>query len=124
MINSLEKSRESFFSADLPDEEVHEYTDQLCSESYLAFLNMLYPRIKLNYHTKIPMLVIGAQGDTIFHEDEVKAAADKYQADLIMFEDIAHDMMLDINQERVSKEIIDWIESDTDMTRSHKVQFP
>ena len=110
LVNSLDKSRDAFFSKELPSEELTEYTNKLCSESYLAFLNMLLPRIKVNHHLKIPMLVIGGKEDTIFLENEVKDTAKKYNAELKMFDNIAHDMMLDINHEKVSKEIISWIE--------------
>lgn len=112
LVNSVEKSKELFFSKELSTEEATAYKNNLCSESYLAFLNMLFPRIKVNNHLKIPMLVIGAKGDTIFLENEVKDTAEKYNAELIMFDNIAHDMMLDINHEMVSKGIIDWIEKE------------
>ena len=110
LVNSPAKSREAFFSEALSDEDVEEYTQQLCSESYLAFLNMLFPKIKMNHHLKIPILVIGAKNDTIFLEDEVRDTAKRYKARLMMFDDIAHDMMLDVNHEKVSTEIINWIE--------------
>lgn len=110
LVDSLEKSRQAFFSQELSDAELKEYTDQLCSESYLAFLDMLLPRIKTNHHLKIPMLVIGGKNDTIFLESEVRHTARRYQADLIMVEDIAHDMMLDVHHEKVAQEIINWLE--------------
>ena len=110
LVNSLEKSRDAFFSTRLSKEELIEYTDKLCSESYLAFVNMLLPRIKIKHHTKIPLLVIGAKEDTIFLENEVKDTAEKYEAELIMYDNIAHDMMLDVNQEKVSEGIMDWLE--------------
>jgi len=110
LVNSLEKSSEAFFSKGLSTEDLTEYTDQLCSESYLAFLNMLFPRIKLNHQLKIPMLVLAAKNDAIILENEVRSTANKYNADFKVIDHIAHDMMLDINQEIVSEEIINWIE--------------
>lgn len=120
MVNSLEKCRREFFSDGLPKDELKEYASKLCSESYIAFLNMLAPRIKVNYHLKVPMLVIGAKNDTIFHENEIKATAKKYQAELRIFDNIAHDMMLDINQDKVSKEIIKWIERTPEQTMANE----
>ncbi len=110
LVNSLEKSKEAFFSKDISNPDLQEFTGKLCSESYLAFLNMLLPRVKINHHFDIPMLVLGAKNDTIFLEKEVRDTAKKYNADLMMFDDIAHDMMLDVNHGKVSKEIIIWIE--------------
>lgn len=110
LVNSEKKSREAFFSKELPNEELKEYTAKLCSESFLAFLNMLLPCVQINNHLKIPMLVIGGKEDHIFSEKDNISTANKYNADLIMIENIAHDMMLDINHEQVSKVIINWIE--------------
>lgn len=112
LVNSLEKSRYAFFSEELSDEELVEYTDKLCSESYLAFLNLLLPKIKVNHHLKIPMLVIGAKEDKMVFEKEVEDTARKYNAELMMFDNIGHDMMLDVQHEKVSRAIINWIEKD------------
>jgi len=110
LVNSLEKSREAFYSEDLSKEDLMEYTDKICSESFLAFVNMLYPRIKINHHLKIPMLVIGGKEDKIFFVNEVVDTAKFYKAELKIFDKMAHNMMLDVNQERVSQAIINWIE--------------
>lgn len=111
LVNSQKKSKWAFFSDNLPTEELNEYTNQLCSESYKVFLQMLFPNIKTKNHTEIPMLVIGAEHDNIFTVKENKATATKYGADLKIIDNIAHDMMLDVGHERVSKAIIDWIAS-------------
>lgn len=110
IVDSLEKSREAFFSKELSNEDVKEYSEKLCSESFLAYINMNFTRIKINFHTKIPMLVVGGKDDTVFLESEIEDTAIRYNAELIMFDNMAHDMMLDVHQEKVSKEIIKWIE--------------
>jgi len=111
LVDTEEKSQEAFFSEDLPDEELKEYTENLCSESFLAFLNMLVPRVSVNHNSNIPMLVIGAKQDTIFSEKDNEITARKFNADLIMLDNIAHDMMLDVNHEKTSDAIIEWLES-------------
>jgi len=103
LVNSLEKSKDAFFSKALPDNELMEYTNKLCSESYLAFLNMLLPKIKINKQSKIPMLVIGAKEDTIFPVKEIKDTAKKYGAELKIFENTNRFAI-------VSEAIIKWIE--------------
>jgi len=110
LVNTLEKSKRAFFSIDMPNKEVEEYSEKLCSESFTVFLNMLYPNIKVNNHLKIPTLVLGAANDTIFTVKENERTAKKYGADLIIMEDIAHDMMLEVKHEEVANEIINWIE--------------
>ena len=110
LVNSPTKSREAFFSPTLSENDLQEYTEQLCSESFLAFVDMIFPRIKMKYHRAIPLLVVGAKNDTIFLENEVRSTAQFYQAPLLLFEDMAHDMMLDVGQEKVSQAIMYWLE--------------
>lgn len=111
IVNSRTKAIWSFLSENA-DQDIVDYCNQnLCSESYLAFLNMLYPNIKVNFHTKIPMLVIGAENDNIFTVNENKKTAEKYNADLVILPDTAHDMMLDYNYKESADTIINWIEN-------------
>lgn len=105
LVNSKEKSKHAFFSDNLPDDELQEYTKNMCAESYRVFLNMLVPNIRLNYHQQIPMLVLGAEKDTIFSVEENKSTAKKYKADLEIIPNIAHDMMLDVGREIVMERI-------------------
>ena len=109
LVDTEEKSREAFFSESLDGQKLTLYTSKLCSESYRAFLKMLVPNIRLKHHQETPTLVIGAADDKIFSIKENEATAKKYNADLIIIEDIAHDMMLDTGQDHVASVIIDWL---------------
>ena len=111
LVDTFDKSKHAFFSEDLPREEIEEYTDKLCSESFKVFLNMLYPNVKVNNHLKIPILVLGAEKDTIFTVKQNEMTAKKYGAELIIMEDIAHDLMLEAKHEEVAEEIMTWIET-------------
>jgi len=90
LVNSPEKCRHAFFSPQLPNEQLQEYTNHLCSESFLAFLDMLMPKVQIKRQPEIPTLVIGAIN--------------------IMMDSIAHDMMLDVNHTKVSDIILGWLE--------------
>ena len=57
----------------------------------------------------IPILVLGAENDTIFSISDNKKTAEKYDADLFIIPNIAHDMMLDQNQEKVSAKMLAWL---------------
>ena len=81
----------------------------MCSESFLAFLNMLLPRLRIPSDYNIPTLVVGGKYDTIFSPKDNKITAKKYNAELIMIDDIAHDLMLDTNHEIVSTAILTWL---------------
>jgi len=72
---------------------------------------MLFPGVRLAHHLNVPTLVIGGVNDKIFSEKENEYTVQKYGADLIMVDNIAHDMMLDVNHKVVSEAIISWIES-------------
>jgi len=110
LVDSEEKCSMAFFSEQLPKEELKEYAGKVCSESFKAFQDLNFPRVKVKHHLEIPMLVIGAENDFLVSEKDNKSTAKKYQADLIMMDNIAHDAMLDVGQERVSDAILDWLE--------------
>lgn len=109
LVNSEAKSKDAFFSENISQEALREYTSQMCSESFRAFLNMLFPRVKVTEHANIPTLVIGGKQDYVFSESENVKTAKKFNAKLIMLENMAHDMMLDVNHKSVSDEIIGWL---------------
>jgi alpha-beta hydrolase superfamily lysophospholipase len=109
LVNSEEKCRTSFFSKQIEAADLKEYTAKLCSESFKAFLGMLLPRVKVRKNLGIPILVLGAENDTIFSISDHKKTAEKYDADLFIIPNIAHDMMLDQNQEKVSAKMLAWL---------------
>ena len=112
LVDSIPKLKWAFFSENAKEEDLKLCEANLCSESFRAFFDMLYPNVKINYHTKIPMLVIGAELDNIFTINEQKKTAEKYQADFKIVAKIAHDMMLDARNEVAAKEILDWLAKD------------
>jgi len=109
LVDTPYKVRWAFFSNKISDEDLQRYTYKLCSESYLAFLNMLMPRIKLGHHRSIPMLVLAAELDNIFSIRDNERTAGKYDAELIIVKNIGHDMMLDNGHDGVSDIIIKWL---------------
>ncbi len=110
LVNSEEKSKDAFFSNSLPKKELAEYTLKMCSESFKAFLGMLLPRVKVTEKSRIPVLVIGAENDTIFSISDNEKTAKQYDAELVIIKDLAHDVMLDTNHEKVSNIILEWLE--------------
>jgi len=111
LVNSDEKCKEAFFSDSLPQEDIAEHSAKMCSESFRAFLDMLLPWVKVTEKSKIPILVIGAENDTIFSIKDNEKTAKQYDAELVIIEDIAHDMMLDTNHEKVSTKILEWLQT-------------
>ena len=111
IVNSLAKTKWAFFSENASEEDINYCNNHLCGESYLVFVEMMMPNIKINFHTKIPLLVIAAEHDHIFTVKENKITAQKYNADFILMEDMAHDMMLDIKHKEAAEKILDWLET-------------
>jgi pimeloyl-ACP methyl ester carboxylesterase len=101
-------AREAFFSADTTEVQVKKNFDRLQPESFIAFIQMLLmrPRPKLD---DVPVLVLGAADDTIFTEKEVDATAQASGVEATIFENMAHDMMLEPRWQAVADRIIDWL---------------
>lgn len=110
LVTKNRRTRWAFFSDDLPEEAVSEYTSLMNGESFKAFLSLLVPRIKLNYHTKIPLFVLGAENDQIFTVKENHQTAKKYKAPVKIIQGMAHDMMLDTQHQQAADVILEWLE--------------
>lgn len=109
LVNNEKKAKWAFFSDNLNDNEIKEYSKLLVNESYLAFLGMLIPNIKMNFHDKIPMLVIAAENDNIFSVKQNMQTALKYSAEFKVIKDTAHDLMLEKTFLETSDVIIKWL---------------
>jgi pimeloyl-ACP methyl ester carboxylesterase len=107
-------ARDAFFSADMPEDTVRAYQQQLQDEAYFAFLDMLLfnlpnaKRVRQRNPT-IPMLVLGAEHDHIFTPAEVRQTAKKYGVNAEIYPNMAHDMMLEANWQQVADRIIAWL---------------
>ena len=102
-------ARESFFSAGLSDHKVNAYWERLQDESFLGFLDMLAFNLPHPERVKTPMLVLGAEKDTVFTTDEVKATAKAYNTEADFFIGMAHDMMLEPMWKLVAERMVAWL---------------
>ena len=110
ILSGLKKNiRAAFYGSEISPELLQEFEDQLCAESFKAYLALVKPKIKINYHTKIPMLVMAAQHDRLISVKDGIRTAQKYGATFMMVPRIAHNMMLDTGHERPAKEILAWL---------------
>ncbi len=110
LVRSSRWSREHFFSKDIHPADLARYHERMQSESFRALVDMLLlalPRPKRVH--RVPMLVLGAEDDTIFRPAQVRRTAARYGAALRMFEDTAHDMMLERKHQAVADVMIEWI---------------
>lgn len=101
--------RDAFFSRSLPEDRLHTYTARMQEESYRGFLDMLCLDLPRAKPLQIPLLVLGAERDTLLEPREVEATARAYNARAEIFPDLAHDMMLDERWEVVAARIVEWL---------------
>ena len=102
-------TREAFFPADMPQEEVQRYFGLIQNESYRAFLDMMVFSLPRPARVKTPMLVLGAENDTIFTPKEVRATARAYHTEATIFPSMAHDMMLGDGWQDVADHMLRWL---------------
>ena len=110
IVSTPELTREAFFSADMHEEKVRGYHQRIQNESYRAFLDMMLLTLPRPKRVKTPVLVLGAANDTIFSNNEVHASAKAYRTQAEIFDDMAHDMMLEAGWQSVADRILSWLE--------------
>ncbi len=109
IVGTLALTREAFFPADMSDEEVQHYFSLIQNESYRAFLDMMVFSLPRPKQVKTPMLVLGAENDTIFTPKEVRATAHAYHTEATIFPSMAHDMMLGNGWQDVADHMLRWL---------------
>lgn len=108
-ISTLEKFRELCFSLDIPREKLERYY-RLCSkESFRAMLDYALLMLPRTTRVKTRMLVVGAEDDNFFIPSEVRRTAKAYNAEVKLFPNIAHDMMLETHWRNVADHILTWL---------------
>ena len=110
VIGTPRLARETFFSADMPEEQIQGYFERLQDESYRAYLDMLGLSLPRPSQVKTPLLVLGAADDHTITPGEVEATARAYGAQAELLPDLAHDAMLEPGWQRVADRILAWLD--------------
>jgi pimeloyl-ACP methyl ester carboxylesterase len=107
-----ELARETFFSELTSDADVVRYTAQL-GEEYVGriVLDMLWLNLPRPNLVTAPLLVLGAENDIVFTQQEVRATARAYHTEAEIFPKMAHDMMLEPGWAAVAERIHAWLET-------------
>jgi len=106
LVSTKKRTQHAFFSENISDNKLNEYFLRMQDESYLGFWDMLILRLPSPKKVKTPMIVLGARNDTIFSVKELQSTAKAYGTKAFIFEDMAHDMMLEENWKAVADYII------------------
>jgi alpha-beta hydrolase superfamily lysophospholipase len=110
LVRTTEQVRALFFRPSTPDYIVEATTARVQSESFRAFLlNLLSLERPKPHSVDVPVLVVGATEDAIFTPAMVSATAEAWGASPVMFDEIGHDVMLDVGWERVADRLADWV---------------
>ena len=109
LIGTQALTHESFFSVDMPDAEVKAYFEHMIPESFFAGLEACVNLPRTN-KIKTPMLVLGAANDRVFTQDEVRRTANAYNAEVEIFPNMAHDMMLERGWQQVADRMLGWLD--------------
>jgi hypothetical protein len=106
-----ELARETFFSALTPDADVARYT-ALLDEEYATKIaaDMLWLNLPKPQLVTAPLLVLGAEADVCFTQQEVRLTAAAYKTEAEFFPNMSHDVMLDPGWIAAAERIHAWLE--------------
>ena len=110
IIGKPELTREAFFSKDMPADTLNEYFGRMQDESYLAFLDMMLFKFPNPEKISTDLIILGAEDDVIFCPDEIEATARAHDKKPEIFNQMAHDMMLEKGWQAVADRIIAWLD--------------
>lgn len=102
IINSVKKSRQMFFGAEMTDAEISDYVEKMNNESYLAYLAMLFGRVRTDEITS-PVKVIGGGDDFAITKKLIEETAEAYNTTPKFFPGRPHNLMLGEDWEEVAE---------------------
>jgi hypothetical protein len=117
-ISDPDRAQRLLFSAAVSRDDVVRRHRLLQDESILSVLDCLaLERVAVN-RVRSPIHVIGAAADAIVTDYEIKATARAYGAQAMVFDHVAHDMMLDPNWRTVADSMIHKLDAQFGKRRS------
>jgi pimeloyl-ACP methyl ester carboxylesterase len=105
-ISDPERAQRLLFSAAMSGEDVVRHHRLLEDESMLGALDCLALERVLPNEVRSPIHVMGAADDALVAGYEIEATARAYGTEALVFDDVAHDMMLDPNWRSVADTMI------------------
>ena len=119
---TLQLMRQALFSEDTPDAWLQRYFHLVQRESQRVCLDLLgLVPLRLERDHGIPMLVMAAGRDAFFSTGLMQDMARHYRADIRIFPELAHAMMLEMNWQQAADYLLHWL--DTRFARRAKAGF-
>jgi pimeloyl-ACP methyl ester carboxylesterase len=109
LIATIDLAKQAFFSPTVPDREVARHFARLQPESSRVSLEMIAFNLPQPQKVKTPLLVLAAANDAIFSIAEAQATAKAYHTVAEIFPNMAHDMMLEPDWQKVADRMISWL---------------
>ncbi len=109
---SPDAMRRALFSPGFPEEKLARFFENAQGESARISLDLLGWDLPNPFNRpKVNMLVLGAEDDAFFPPSIVKLTATAYQAQVHIFEHIAHAMMLEEDWQKVANYLVNWLDA-------------
>lgn len=109
-IETPAKARWALFSEDFPEENLLDYHKYMNDESFRAFIDLLGLNLAHPKKVKTPLLILGAEKDTVIAPRNVHDTARAYGVKAEIFPNMAHDMMLEAGWKSVAEHILNWLQ--------------
>jgi pimeloyl-ACP methyl ester carboxylesterase len=116
-VSDPDRARRLLFSAAMSGDDIVRYHRQLQDESMLGSLDCLALERVAVSRVRSPVHVMGAAADAVVADHEIRATARAYGTEAIVFDDVAHDMMLDPGWRIVADRMIEKLDAQFGDTR-------
>ncbi len=110
LLASPELVRKFSFSPELSEERVREYAALMGSESFRAFLELVYTRPDPARIRGVPLLVLGGGRDYFIRPSAIRRTADAYDGEWKVLPGVAHDLMLDAGWRDAAEAMLEWLQ--------------
>jgi pimeloyl-ACP methyl ester carboxylesterase len=110
VVETPELARWSLFSDDFPNGLLGKYHAMMQDESFRSYLDELGLNLVRTKRVKTPLLVIGAENDAVIKHWMVRRTANLYGTQAVIFPNMAHDVMLETDWEKVAETILKWLD--------------
>ncbi|MBV6394527.1 MAG: hypothetical protein HFACDABA_00092 [Anaerolineales bacterium] len=109
VVESPSLARWAFFSEGFSEAQLLKYHARMNEESFRMFLDLLGLNLAHPQKVKTPLLVLGAEQDTVIRPRDIRDTARAYGVEAALFPDMAHDMMLEAGWRSVATRIVEWL---------------
>lgn len=109
-LNTPAAARENFYSASMPESDILRYT-ALLDEEYAGrqTFDLMLLSVPRPQRVTTPLLVLEAECDACFSQDEVRKTARAYGTEAEFFPDMGHSMMLEPGWQAVAERMDGWL---------------